>query len=611
MSSKASSSSKKSKLPLTSVCKKTDYILQSGRGLKDIAKGRLLEMLRSIEPLGKPSAFKILIMDHESVSVINSACTMFDIMQENVSLVESLEKRRAPLEKTEAVYLLRPSFESVQCAIDDFRTDADEKRNIKLYRSAHLVFLSEVPDDLLSLIGPSNLGQHTRTLKELNLNFIVYESQVFHTNSLSPIPRLFGQGMEFVSSRHNFLRELVGVLGTFCVTLDEYPHIRHANSDLCGDFADLFQEHITTRNASIPTYPSEKALSNRSTLILIDRTIDSLIPLIHDFTYASMAYDLLGIDPKTHTYERTFVDNMQQISTEKSLLDETDPLWVQFRHGHIGSVCTTLSRQFQDFLAANKSVIELNKNNLDITKKVDTRELRDAVNQVPQYRDMYSKYALHLNIAGACRDQTEIRKIVALSTFERECVDNTKMKDPLGKLAEVLRDVTNREDRLRIVAIFILTKGATPDERTILYQRFELTSDERRTIENLVKFGSSTQRPKSKDGIMKPVIGSVIEECHYGTLDIDKYPYVGDVPISTSIPSSSNTKWVKKYKSRKAGTDTSRTSSSRIIIFVLGGITQSEIRSVYELSTDLHREIFIGSTHIITPKSYLEEITHL
>jgi len=609
-----SSKSKKSKT-VSVVVKKTDGILLSGRGLKDICKQRLFEVLRTVEPLGKSSAFKILIVDAPSLAMINSVCTMFDIMQENISLVESLTKRREPLEKIEAVYLVRPTYESVQQAIDDFRVDVDKKRNIKLYRSAHLIFLSELSDDLLAIIGPSALSQNIRTLKEVNLDFIVYESQVFCMGVTSPIPRLFGQGLEYIQGRGDLFRENAISLGTFCVTLDEFPYIRYANSSaMCGDFADLFKDHLYSRNASITSYPSDKSLENRSTIIILDRTIDPIVPLIHDFTYAAMAYDLLGIDPTTHTYERTFVNNIQQISTEKSLLNEEDELWVQFRHGHTASVCTLLSRQFQEFLAANKSAMELTKANADLTKKVDTRELRDAVNQVPQFRDMYSKYSLHLNIAGACRDQTDVRNIVALSAFEKECVTGKK-KVTLVKLAEVLRYVTHREDRLRVLSIFLLTHSFSDEERGALYQRFEMTTEERRAIENLLKLGVQSYRPKPNDNAMeswyKPMIGNIIDEFNVGMLDTSAFPYIGDAPELISVPSSSNTKWVKKYKSRKDGYDTSRTSSPRLIIFVLGGITQSEIRSVYELSTVLHREIFIGSTHIITPKSYIEQVSKL
>lgn len=163
---------------------------------------------------------------------------------------------------------------------------------------------------------------------------------------------------------------------------------------------------------------------------------------------------------------------------------------------------------------------------------------------------------------------------------------------------------------------FLLTQGVSnEEERGILYQRFEMTIDERRVIENLLKLGVQTTRPKSNDNPMeswyKPMIGNIIEEHISGDLDVGMYPYVGDAPELACMSSSSNTKWVKKYKSCKAGTDSSPSAFPRLIIFVLGGVTQSEIRSVYELSTDLHREIFIGSTHLITPKSYLEQVSHL
>ena len=226
-------------------------------------------MIRTVEPMGGSKAFKVMIIDPYSLAVINSICTMYDIMQENVSLVEDLTKRREPLQKMEALYVMRPIEASVQLAINDFSIHADARRNIKLYRAAHLVFLSSVPDALLEMIGPTDLGQNVRTLKELNLDFLVFESQVFHTNHPQSIPALFGAGLAHQQQRAAMLRECVTMLSTFCVTVGERPYIRHCNTDLAADFAEMLEVQIAGLNQSIPTYPPERALKSRSTLLIL------------------------------------------------------------------------------------------------------------------------------------------------------------------------------------------------------------------------------------------------------------------------------------------------------------------------------------------------------
>jgi syntaxin-binding protein 1 len=48
---------------------------------------------------------------------------------------------------------------------------------------------------------------------------------------------------------------------------------------------------------------------------------------------------------------------------------------------------------------------------------------------------------------------------------------------------------------------------------------------------------------------------------------------------------------------------------SRIIVFVLGGLTHSELRSAYELTQAAQREVIIGSSAMLTPKSFIDALT--
>ena len=53
-------------------------------------------------------------------------------------------------------------------------------------------------------------------------------------------------------------------------------------------------------------------------------------------------------------------------------------------------------------------------------------------------------------------------------------------------------------------------------------------------------------------------------------------------------------------------------SEGSLIIFIVGGVTYSEIRSIYEVAkTKTNREIFIGGTSILTPKSFIEALRDL
>ncbi|RUP43048.1 hypothetical protein BC936DRAFT_137713 [Jimgerdemannia flammicorona] len=52
-------------------------------------------------------------------------------------------------------------------------------------------------------------------------------------------------------------------------------------------------------------------------------------------------------------------------------------------------------------------------------------------------------------------------------------------------------------------------------------------------------------------------------------------------------------------------------SGARLILFIAGGMTYSEIRSAYEIADIYNREVYIGSTHVITPSTFIEDLKGL
>ncbi|CAG8721745.1 8456_t:CDS:2, partial [Racocetra fulgida] len=49
----------------------------------------------------------------------------------------------------------------------------------------------------------------------------------------------------------------------------------------------------------------------------------------------------------------------------------------------------------------------------------------------------------------------------------------------------------------------------------------------------------------------------------------------------------------------------------RIIVFIAGGVTYSELRTAYEITEKHRQDVIIGSTHIITPQKFVEDMSLL
>ncbi|KAJ2603126.1 syntaxin binding protein 1 [Coemansia sp. RSA 1804] len=93
-----------------------------------------------------------------------------------------------------------------------------------------------------------------------------------------------------------------------------------------------------------------------STVIILDRSVDMYAPLLHEFTYQAVVHDLIDLeDGNKYAYEiSTLAGETRQASA--TLSEQTDMLWRQHRHKHLGRVAEELATQFGSMVSKNTGV---------------------------------------------------------------------------------------------------------------------------------------------------------------------------------------------------------------------------------------------------------------
>ncbi|KAJ7638250.1 Sec1-like snare protein [Roridomyces roridus] len=644
--------------------------------LINTVRDKFLDAIRSVNPPGK---WKILVVDEHSQKLLGSVLKQFDILEENVTLIESITNYRDPQPEFEAMYLLMPTSQNVDRIVKDFS-------GVRQYAGAHVFFIEGLEEKLFDRLVSSAAEPFLRTVKELFVNFWAAEAQTFTLQAPEMFFGLYSpprSDSQFKAARDRLEEELrfaSKIIANVCITLNEFPYIRYyvppnhtplgalkphpstrppppqessgrwrtnlargsearAYESVEGDYATkilafFVQNNLDNYKKANPDFATTTERP-RGTLVITDRVMDMVAPFLHEFTYQAMANDLLPIEDGTR-YTYKFQSSVGAYEDKTATLTDADTVWTGVRHMHMREAIDKLMADFNKFLEENavfkgEGAASLN-------------DMKEMLASLPQFQEQREKFSLHLSMAQECMGLFEQDKLPLVATIEQDCATGVTAegKTPKNLVQDMVPLLDSREvvnsNKVRIVALYIQFRDGVPEEdRRRLYQHARLSVPEQEAVNSLVHLGvrinrgagdrdtkkKIKQKPNNDEEYelsrFKPSIRTVLEEHVADKLDKTLFPYVKDqpslaaptttslrsgTPVQTSSLRSQKPAWHKAARTGGAGTDTRQ----RLLVFVAGGMTYSEIREAYQLSTSLNRDIYIGSTHTLTPRQFINDL---
>ncbi|XP_061998768.1 protein transport Sec1a-like [Rosa rugosa] len=636
---------------------------------RQFSRDRLLhEMLGSTRTENSKS-WKVLIMDKVTVKVMSHSCKMADITDQEISLVEDLFRRREPLPSMDVIYFIQPTKENIVMLLSDM------SGREPLYRKAFIFFSSPIPKELVNHIkSDTSVLPRIGALREMNLEYFPIDNQAFITDQDRALEELFGD-VENSKRVEKCLNIMATRIATVFASMKELPYVRYRASKALDESAeatprDLIPTKLATAvwdilskyKSSIPNFPQKETCD----LLILDRTVDQIAPVIHEWTYDAMCHDLLNMDGNKYVHE---VPSKTGGDPERKevLLEDNDPVWLEIRHTHIADASERLSDKFSTFQSKNKAA-QLQQSARD-GNELSTRDLQKMVQALPQYTEQMEKISLHVEIAGKLNKIIRETGLRDLGQLEQDLVfGDAGAKDVINYLRT--NQDTSPENKLRLLMIYasVYPEKFEGDKANKLMQLARLSHEDMKVVDNMRSLkGSSDSKKttgsfslkfnnaKTKQAARKdregeeeetwqlfrffPLMEELIENLNKGLLPKDEYSCMnepGPTPEpgsqrrtqSTSERSTQSTNPHSIRSRRTANWGRARHSDDgyssdsilrgestdfkklgkRIFVFMIGGATRSELRVCYKMTTKLKREVILGTTSIQEPPQYITKL---
>lgn len=638
-----------------------------------------------------------MILDRRSSRIVSSCLQTQDLAEEGVVITENLAKSRQPFLSLDAIYIVEPTPQNLNLMHQDFYLNPEFPK----YRSAH-VFLIRKPDlhlielfvakfqaePIPQLVEPSKnkrgkknknpfqfepLPSRLVTLMEINLDFLAQEDHLFHLDLPKATVQLFANQVESELCQDAIASGLASV----CTTLNEFPFIRYSTDfPLSEQVARRLNSRIENVLQEDDKFwfhgDSNNQPQDRATILFLDRRSDLASCFLHEFTYQALVFDLM--------HSR---DSLVEFGSEKrkATLNESDKLWLEFRHEHVQVVVERLTSMVKEL--SQTSVARYQKN----SDSVSLEEMGKVIKDLPVFKEVMARHTLHMALCQQVMDLVSRQNLIATSNLEQIVVtgvdsmgDRVSETRILGELAALMRrKEVDPKDKLRLACLHAVTLGQVSKDNVAKFIR---DSDPPMPIEaqnallglsnlgiSILNAAGGAEKPpaessswfggwgaslekttayrhpdrlaqakqvanalKVTSGVrplrFTPFIHDTCQQLVSGQLSLEAYPFVRPPPpsaaeshvavrvatldrslsVRTRFPDGAVAAGILSSASATKDPHASKYQGGRVIVFVSGGVTYGEIRSLQQIMKITGREIIVGSTHIIKSRELIDHL---
>lgn len=621
-------------------------------------------VLRKIALVQLLGSLYLLVLDENTQNAVFKVISK-DKLLRHVASVDLIDAKKRISAHIEVIYLIEASLYNFKCILGDVQT--------RRYRGGHLLLVPSTDSEAMRFFdSPRFLGDDTVS-KFLHdgsaIHHIVsplspFDSRVCLAPSLTKNPLATYYNEAFQDLVHPQIVLAARSLVSLMVLTGEYPLVRYFSLPEATHDAALLPHLVA---AEFQTQIDEYARSNhdfpppsngaRLVLVITDRSMDPIVPLLHDFYYHAMAMDVVPslLDTGKYSYSvETEAGDLKDVECE--INNEDDDYWLELRHMHIADASSLIVNIVNTLIKKNPLMV-------DRAKAQTSSDLMYIVANLKGFDDERRRISLHKSLIDKCLATNEKSKLAEIaSDFEQPCAtggtlgDGERVRDLHHTLIQLLSSSDLEVyDKLRLVLLYAQFRNGLVSLDLKKLSHFISTYHPAAgpavasCIDNAYRAGVRLTKPLFKSGPLQtrfhsvndegtfstlrfvPALSQVLQQAGSGQLDEDWFPYYRDKPLNmdsdnkrNSTPSTSTTNAGQLRNTRvKASWALSSSNLSthvrgqsnrpkqRIFCYVAGGITYPEVQCIHDLSRTGNREYYGTSEAVLSPQDYIRGLQSL
>ncbi|XP_041347888.1 vacuolar protein sorting-associated protein 33A-like [Gigantopelta aegis] len=373
-------------------------------------------------------------------------------------------------------------------------------------------------------------------------------------------------------------------------------------------------------------------------LLILDRTVDLLTPMLSQLTYEGLIDEIFGLNNTSVKLppEKFTPGNQQQQGSsdaptelKKFILNSSDELFADLRDKNFNAVGSIVSRKAK--------VITAEFDERHSAKTVG--EMKHFVSKLPHLQAARQSLAIHTSIAELIKEATDQDEFMDSLRCQQEFINSLETDKIHPYIEEAIAKQVDLTKVLRLICIQSYCNDGLKQKVLDFYKREIIQTygyEHLLTLMNLEKTGLLSQHGNRTYAVIRKSLRLMVEDVNEQNPNDISYVYSGYAPLSVRLAQYlARPGWrsitevlnllpgpkVEEIQQIPVGLRKRRTSISSshsstgeqkvTLVFFLGGVTYAEIAALRFLAQqdDGGTDYIIATTKIITGKSVIKSIT--